>query len=111
MVRAVPGRDRITRGHLPAGSAVARAVGEGPRGRSAGGEGVPREPGDAGGGGPRPPPSCSPRPCRAVRNPARTDPAPTHSGWACGRAPAVTLTPEGRPTAEPSSRGGVSYCT
>jgi hypothetical protein len=53
VVRAVAGRDRVTRGHLPAGSAVARAVGEGPRGRGAGGEGVLREPGDAGGGGPR----------------------------------------------------------
>src|SRR6476469_9017043 len=54
MVWAVPGRDRVPRVHLPAGSAVARAVGEGPGGRGAGGEGVPREPGDAGGGGPRP---------------------------------------------------------
>ena len=31
-VRAVPGLDGVTRGRLPAGSAVARAVGEGPRG-------------------------------------------------------------------------------
>ena len=44
MVRAVPGPDRGPRGHLPAGSAVARAVGEGPRGRGAGGEDVPRQP-------------------------------------------------------------------
>jgi hypothetical protein len=50
----VPGRGGVPRGHLPAGSAVARAVGEGPRGRGTGGEGVPREPGDPGGAGPRP---------------------------------------------------------
>ena len=49
-----PARTEITRGHLPAGSAVARAVGKGPRGRGTGGEGVPRQPGDPGGGGPRP---------------------------------------------------------
>ena len=34
MVRPVPGQNRITRGHLPAGSAVARGVGEGPRRRA-----------------------------------------------------------------------------
>ena len=54
MVRAVPGPDGVTRGHLPAGSAVARAVGQGPRGRGAGGKGVPRQPGNPRGGGPRP---------------------------------------------------------
>ena len=51
MVRAVPGPDGITRGHLPAGSAVARAVGKGPRGRGTGGEGIPRQPGNPRGGG------------------------------------------------------------
>ena len=54
MVRAVPGPDGVTRGHLPAGSAVARAVGQGPRGRGAGGKGVPRQPGNPRGGRPRP---------------------------------------------------------
>ena len=55
MVRPVPGPDGGTRGHLSAGSAAARAVGEGPRGPGAGGEGLPREPGNPA-GGPRPRP-------------------------------------------------------
>src|SRR5690348_1536731 len=54
MVRAVPGSDGVTRGHLSPGSAVARAVGEGPWGPGTGGEGLPREPGNPGGGGPCP---------------------------------------------------------
>ena len=45
MVRPVSGPDGVTRGHLSAGSAVARAVGEGPRGRGTGGEGVLGSPG------------------------------------------------------------------
>ena len=56
MVRAVPGPDGVPRGHLPAGSAVARAVGEGPRGRGTGGEGIPRQPGNPEGAGPGPRP-------------------------------------------------------
>src|SRR5580704_14157400 len=54
MVRAVPSTSGGTRGHLPPRSAVARAVGEGPRGRSTGGEGLPRKPGTPRGGGSRP---------------------------------------------------------
>ena len=38
VVRPVPGNGGVTRGRLPAGSAVAWAVGEGPRGRGTGGE-------------------------------------------------------------------------
>ena len=45
MVRAVPGRGtEDPPGHLPAESAVARAVGEGPRRWGTGGEGIPRQP-------------------------------------------------------------------
>src|SRR5215472_12093806 len=36
MVLSVPGPNRVTRGHLPAGSAAAWAIGEDPRGRGAG---------------------------------------------------------------------------
>src|SRR5271165_2265195 len=54
MVQPVPGNDRVTRGHLPAGSAAARVVGEGPRGPGTGGEGLPRQPGDPPGAGTRP---------------------------------------------------------
>src|SRR6266536_3277744 len=54
MVRAVPGTSGVTRGLLSPGSAIARAVGEGPRGRGTGGEGVPREPGNPRGAGPCP---------------------------------------------------------
>ena len=46
--------DGGTRGHLPSGSVVAWAVGEGPRGRGTGGEGLPRKPGPPRGGGPGP---------------------------------------------------------
>ena len=56
MVRAVPGHEAVTPGQLPAGSAVARAVGEGPRGPGTGREGIPREPGNPGGAGPGPRP-------------------------------------------------------
>ena len=49
-----PASRGITRGHLSAGSAVFRAVGEGPRGRGAGGEGLPRQPGNPRGTRPRP---------------------------------------------------------
>ena len=82
MVRAVPGPDGVPRGHLPAGSAVARAVGEGPRGRGTGGEGIPRQPGNPEGAGPG---RARGRleswqkwsfPCSPLR-PASTDPA----GW------------------------------
>jgi hypothetical protein len=52
VVRAVPGWGGVTRGHLPPGSAVARAVGEGPPGRRTGGEGIPREPGTRAAPGP-----------------------------------------------------------
>src|SRR5215468_5943967 len=57
LVRAFPGRDNGAGGRLSAGSAPARAFGEGARGAGAGGEGVPGEPWALGGGGvcPRPP--------------------------------------------------------
>src|SRR4051795_10848175 len=45
MAGALPGGVPVTRGHLPRGSAVARAVGQGPRGPGPRGEGVPRQPG------------------------------------------------------------------
>lgn len=53
MVQPIPGNDRVTPGHVPAGSVAARAVGEGPRGRGTGGEGLPRQPGDPPGARPR----------------------------------------------------------
>ena len=56
MVRAVPGCRGIPRGHLSAGSAVFRAVGEGPRGQGIGGEGLPRQPREPRGTRPRPRP-------------------------------------------------------
>ncbi len=48
MVRAVPGRNGVTRGRLPPGSAVARAVGESPRFSLAGGQLLARAAGLAG---------------------------------------------------------------
>jgi len=45
MVRPVPSPHGDTRGHLPAGSVLARAVGEGPRRRGTGGEGYRGSPG------------------------------------------------------------------
>src|SRR5450755_1494238 len=54
MVRTLPGRDGVARGHLSPGSAVARAVGEDPREPGAGGQGVPRQPGNPRGARPCP---------------------------------------------------------
>jgi hypothetical protein len=54
MIRAVPGRDGVARGRLAAGSAVARAVGEGPRGGALEVTAYRASPGDPGGAGPRP---------------------------------------------------------
>ena len=48
-VRPVPGSGGVTRGYPPNGSAVGGLSGEGPRGRSTGGEGIPLRPGDPGG--------------------------------------------------------------
>ncbi len=104
MVRPVPGNDRITRGHLPAGSAPARAVGQGPRGRGPGGEGLPRQPGNPPGAGPRPRPpagwhkwsfpSSPPRPgsgdppgWQPVRKRRRISRFPLASGPAAARGP------------------------
>ena len=42
-----------------------------------------------------PPRSCSPSPCPAAWNPARTNPGPMASGCASCRAPGMTLMPEG----------------
>src|SRR3954466_14868430 len=53
MVRAVPDRDRVTRGQLPAGSDVAWTLSEDPRWHGAGDQDVPRQPRNPGGGGPR----------------------------------------------------------
>jgi hypothetical protein len=52
MVRAVPGRDGVTPRHLPDAPDIARTLGEGPRRRGAGGEGLLRQPRDPGGTGP-----------------------------------------------------------
>src|SRR6478672_1443215 len=56
LVRAFPGRDEAGGGRLPAGSAPARALGEGTRGTGAGGKDVLREPRAAGAGRARPRP-------------------------------------------------------
>ena len=82
----------ITRGHLPPGSAVARAVGKGPRGRGTGGEGIPRQPGNPRGGRPRPGadgvlaevvlfPSAPP--------PAQRSPRPAGYRWGGGASPVL----------------------